>query len=296
MRYLFLIVIISILYSNTLAQKFYAYPIISLSLQANKLDYNTHSDNSILYQDSTTTNYVNTNNSISFGDGKMFGIGFGYEFANNIAFDLAVSYFKGNEHDWEVSSYYEVYPESVYNATFKDRHVYSYKGLNFSPSLIFSTDKSKKINAYIKAGINISKGLMTKKFYQSIFNNFPDYIPVEKYEYTYEYTPKVILGGFGTFDIEFSRNRILNFFAEARFLFQNFKPKTGKCVKYTYQGEDKLNELPLRYKEFDFVDSFDTADNEDNKRGKFTNETHSLSSYSISIGFRYYFKHEIKIN
>lgn len=259
-------------------------------MQANKLNYNTRSDNNTLYQDSTVTTYLKESNSFSLGDGKKYGIGFGYDFANNISFDIAITYFKGKEHSWEYSSYYEFYPEKYFNVKFNDKQTLSYNAINFSPSIIFTTDKRKKINAYFKAGLNISKGKMSKDYSSTIFNNIPDYIPVEKYEYSYEYMPKITFGGFGAFGIEFSRNRILNIFAEAQFNYQNFKPKTGKCIKYTYQGDDKLNDLPISAKEFDFVDSYDTADNDDNKRGKFTKETHSLSSYSISIGFRYYFK------
>lgn len=292
MKCFFVFILFVTIYSTVSSQRIYLYPYVSIAMPANKLEYNTYSDYNILYQDSTTTDYINNNNSFSFGDGKRFGGGVGYEFKNYFSIDLLISYFKGKEHSWEVSSYYEVFPESSYNATFTDKHSYSYKGLSLSPSLSISTDKSKKMNAYFKAGVNFTKGRMTKNFSQSIFNNFPDYIPVEKYEYKYEYLPKVTIGAFGAFGIQFSRNRIFNFFAEAQFIYQNFKPESGKCVKYTYQGEDKLSELPLRYKEFDFVDSFDTADDNDNKRGRFLKETHSLSSYSISLGFRYYFKHD----
>ncbi|OFX58277.1 MAG: hypothetical protein A2046_09535 [Bacteroidetes bacterium GWA2_30_7] len=295
MKYINIIIFTTVFCCNVSAQKFYAYPIISLSMQANKLYYERYDDNNILYQDSIVTNYIGHSNKYSLGDGKKYGVGIGYDFANNVAFDLMITYFKGKEHGWDVKSYYEFYPETAYNVSFNEKHTYSYKALNISPSLIFSTDKSKKINVYLKAGVNISKGNMTKNLTRSIFNNLPNYIPVEKYEYEYKYTPKISIGGFGTFGIEFSRNRIFNIFAEAQFLYQNFNPKTGKCVKYTYQGEDKLNDLPLRAKEFEFVDTFDSADDNDNEPGKFTKETHSLSSYSISIGVRYYFKHNSNV-
>lgn len=291
MKYIIPLLVFMIYCNIISAQRFYAYPIVSLSMQANKLHYNTRSDNNTLYQDSTVTTYVGESNAFSLGDGLKYGVGFGYDFLSNISFDLMITYFKGKDHNWEFSSYYEFYPEKYFNVRFNDEQTLSYKALNISPSIIFTTDKNKKINAYFKAGINISKGKMSKNYVSTIFNNLPEYIPVEKYEYSYEFTPKITFGGIGAIGIEFSRNRVFNTFIEAQFLYQNFSPKTGKCVKYTYQGDDKLNEMPLRLREFEFVDSFDTANNNDNERGKITKETHSLSSYSISVGFRYYFKH-----
>ena len=280
-----------ILFSGFLkGQSQYVSPLFSYSFGLNSMLYSTYDDKTEISQDTSITYYTYNSSKFSLGGGKSFGAMYGKSINKNLSFEVGLNYFKGNEKEVESASEIKYIPITAYNVKLVYSSIFSYNSVNLFPSIIITANKNKW-NPYLRVGAYLSYGKMKEYQTINIYNNLPGYFPREEYEFTYIYSPNLIVGLQEGIGIEFSKENFFNIFIEAQYLTLNFNPVKKDCVKYLYQDKDNMSKITNAEKTVYFVDTYNPDGlDESSYSGKQLKQKFSMNNISLQCGVKYYLK------
>ena len=269
-------------------QSHYISPVINYAFGTNLQYYGTYNDATKVFDDSSNTDFSYTCSGFSLGGGMSYGALYGYTLNKNISFEVVLGYFKGKKHDVKSFSSLELAQSSVYNVRLNYTYGFRYSSLSLAPAIKFSGNR-EMFDPYISFGPYLSYGTLKEQQDITIYNNLPGYIPIERYEFTYLYSPRVLMGIREAIGIDISRNKFLNIFVEIQNTQLNCKPQYKKCTAKLYQGEDQTSSLTNRERTVYFVDSYDESELNSNDPDKHLRVKFLMSSIAINAGLKYYF-------
>mgnify|MGYP006296264119 CR=1 FL=1 len=115
----------------------------------------------------------------------------------------------------------------------------------------------------------------------------PQYYPMESYEMKLEYKKKASLGfvsGLG-FDWYLAKDLFVNI--DVTYNHNSYTPLNAEVIEYTEMGEDALDELDVSQREIEFVDIYESTDNEDpDKPHKQLKTTYRMDHVLFRLGFK----------
>ncbi|WP_394760169.1 outer membrane beta-barrel protein [Flavobacterium sp.] len=213
----------------------------------------------------------NENVKLSLGKGLNFGGTIGYQFHKNIGAEIGINYLISDKTTGS-SKYID---GSNYNTSL------STKMFQIKPTVVLSTD-FEKINPYVKIGAIIGLG----KIYMEGFG----LDVTDTYYDKTEMNGGIAMGVTASFGLNYNIHKNFDIFSEASLNALNYTPKKGTLTAYTENGIDKLPTIPVRGKEYVYVDttSYTSGGPIDDSKPRETMSTkYPFSSIGINIGIRY---------
>ncbi len=205
---------------------------------------------------------------LSLGKGFNAGLSCGYNFNNNVALNLGVSYLIGSK-----TEAHQTFSSSIYDYSM------SAKMLRLIPSISISTD-FERLDVYARVGVIIGFGNVKFDSKQFSGQNIEE--------------STLILNGGPAFGINsgigtlFSISDKLSLFGEIDMMNMAYSPNKGIMTNSTYNGIDQLPTLTTNEKELEFLDSYTETDNSDQDAipQKFPKCKLPFGSIGLNIGLR----------
>ena len=269
------------------AQSFYIKPYAGYGTGVSGSLFNITSSDYYESPDSNNTSYSYESVKISFGKGKRFGFAIGTEITKNIAFELAADFSKGKSREIELHSNNVYQYDQDFSLEINDKYYFESKSAQIAPGIIIKSS-NRKITQYFKIAAIINFTRFTENFERYIFNTLPTYYPFESYTHVlkYNWTPSAGLKTAIGFEYYLFNN--LYVFAEAQYNNLSASPKKSELTEYKYRGEDRLETLTIRERNFEYVTEFDDTDNANpDKPEKKLPEQFILSNMTIIAGVRF---------
>jgi hypothetical protein len=287
MRNLAFLASICILSLTAGAQSIYIKPFTGYGMAVqDQLFCSTSSD----YFENIDTNYsTNSHEALnySFGKGLKFGIAIGTAISNTISFELVAGYSKGKSSEFVLhnNGKYDYYGQ-IYTVEFTDKYKYISKSFQITPGLVLKRD-IRKSTGYLKLGAIIGYTQITENFTSSLYNSIPSYYPFESWSHVmrYKWTPS--LGFSSAIGFDYKLIDDVYAFAEIQYNSMYCAPKKAEITEYKYRDQDKLSSLAYNERNFEYVDAYTDADNNDpSASGKRLIQKYSFSNISIIAGLR----------
>jgi hypothetical protein len=210
---------------------------------------------------------------VGLGNGIPAGAAFGINFSKYVAFEIGVNHFFGFATKFE-----DVYSTAT--------ETYWLKGnmLSILPSIVI-TPGLDKINPYARFGF-------LGGVFGSVTEKFEGEGTIEGISYTEEYLLKdyggICIGAQSALGIEFKLNPVISIFAEAQLTALSYAPKKGEYITYEYNGEDVLDNMDVKDKEWEYVKDLDLDEQiPDTDPDKELAKTISFSNYGLMIGIKF---------
>ena len=248
--------------------------------------YSTVSHHSTTNYDSSYTQYVYEAFRFSMGKGFRYGLSLGTQLFKNMEFELDVEYFKGkpNEMNTETIENYD------YNEDFTVRILENYKisgkMVQITPAFVIKRNHEIFI-PFIKLGGIVSFCSMKEDYELRLTNSHPWYYPFESITSEFEYDTRLSTGFLASFGFEYYIFDDVYLFSEVKYNSIFYTPEKGEYTKYEYRGDDILNTLTTNERYLEFVDKYDSSDNDNpSTPGKHLKVAHSFNNISLIAGLR----------
>lgn len=291
--------------------------ITTLSLKAQKgyvdanFGYGFGAPGSVLGQDVKINRFMfmETSREVSNISGSL-GKGFnaqvtgGYMFNKHIGLEMGVNFFLGSNTMTNKMSIAQ--KDTTWNIdadNFSSSKSFArINQLRLIPAVVFSTDTVKGISGYAKLGTIIAVVGSAKTTTSSI-NSQIDYsnngnIVRNRVDEEYLIKGQVSVGFRGAIGLNYNITSKIAVFGEAYVSSISVKHSSRTMKKYTVNGEDKLETIPVSQKEIEFVNKIDAQSNNQTSnqqtfdlnapRHELYQKT-NLTQIGIQIGFKYYF-------
>lgn len=193
----------------------------------------------------------------SLGQGINLGGNVGWMFNSNFGIDLGLSYLVGSKIETTDSRLVD----SWYYSTTDIKRSLSASMFRFSPSFILVADMLK-INPYARFGVVIGKGKVTMESSEDYFYQDSDFINEYSETRTMELSDGLSVGLSAGVGALYTVAGSITVFGELSMINMTYAPEKGNLVKYTYNGENLLSDLPRYEKEILYVDKIDGFDQE----------------------------------
>ena len=266
-------------------QKQYFSPTFSQSFGLNPIDYTSNEFLTEFSDDNSTTSYLRKSTPLSLGGGQSYGVKYGRSMNNYLVLELGLSYFNGKKNEIISESEIRYTPNAIYNVKLNYSNIFNYNAINFMPSVLISPIKNLW-NPYLRMGLMLSYGKLKENQTLQIFNNLPGYYPLESYKNTYLYSSRFLVGWHGGLGIEFSKEKLLNFFIEAQYLNLSCEPDYKECIDASYRDEDNMDNLTDEQRTVYFVEN--NASNNDMIVTQRLKQKFSMNNLSLQCGLKFY--------
>jgi len=128
---------------------------------------------------------------------------------------------------------------------------------------------------------------MKEDYELRLTNSHPYYYPFESYTSEFKYDTRLSMGFLASFGFEYIIFDDVYLFSEVKYNSIFYTPEKGEYTKYEYRGDDILNTLTANERYFEFVDKYDSSDNDNpSTPGKHLKEAHSFNNISLIAGLR----------
>jgi hypothetical protein len=198
-------------------------------------------------------------------------VSLGYEFQNNLGFELAGSY---------------IQPLALHSNDEYTTRTFEGKFWRINPKISFKVPFNT-CAVYSKIGLAIGSGKIS---YMQHFKNNGDWnLGFNEALLEYEYLGPISLGFTGSIGINKSVSNRIAIFSEIQFTSQSFSPNKGKMAVYKIDANDDLaeHEFEPYHSEIEFgdqSDSYTLNPTDKNQPQKLYKHSYSLNGIGISIG------------
>ncbi|OIP02288.1 MAG: hypothetical protein AUJ97_06135 [Bacteroidetes bacterium CG2_30_32_10] len=178
----------------------------------------------------------------SLGNGVYANVSWGHLINKNVSFELGLGYEYGikiKRMEIQTNS-----PDSITDQMFS----YQSKMFYICPSLVFKTD-FEKINPYARIGMLIGKPSYTENIditVESYMGQIPENIVTE-------YNGGIGLGINSALGVDVKLSDKMIFYAECNIIDMTYAPKKSEITTYQINNVDRLQNLPMRDKEIEYV-------------------------------------------
>ena len=209
---------------------------------------------------------------MALGNGVPVTAAFGYGLSKYISIELGVHHFFGFtskfEDEWGSGNSTDRYQASM---------------LTIIPAVVVSPGL-EKVNPYGRFGFLVG-------VFGRVLEKYEEEGSMEGLTYTQDYIARnyggLCLGAQGAVGVDFNFNKHLVLFCEAQIDALSYAPKKGKYLEYNYNGEDQLDNMDVRDKEWEYVKEIDM--NEvipSDQPDKELIHSFSLSNYGLMVGLK----------
>lgn len=204
---------------------------------------------------------------LNYGKGVVANFALGYMFNPNIGAELGFGYLAGDKNE----------TKSVYSNRVENNVNYS-RMLLIQPSVIISAGK-EGLNPYAKFGLVAAKGKLVNE-YELNHNGV--------YNVKTESNGGWGLGLQGAVGVEFGLSEQLGFFTELSMSNLSYAPERSEIVAYEYNGADVLHTVTTRFRETEYVDSYQENKSDSMPRQELK-ENLPMSHVGVNIGVKFNF-------
>lgn len=221
---------------------------------------------------------------LSFGQGFRYGINVGSDISKNFSLELGFEYFKGKPQkltEYETIEYIDAGEvEMTYNYDFEGKY------FMFKPALVISK-KFEWFRPFAKIGAYLGQCSLKQNMDMNLINSLPGYYPFEDVTSEFKFENRFSAGYFISFGCEHNAFDNLKISLELLYGSLNYVPTKGEYIKYTYRGDDYLDELDTHERFVEYVDDYDSRDNLiSTEPAKELKQKHSFSHLVINFGIR----------
>jgi hypothetical protein len=266
------------------AQKIYIKPGIGYSTGVEKDYLNLQNYLTKVFEDTIINSFSLMQERFSYGKGINFEMMMGSNIGKKLNLELSFFYHKSGENELKQADAYRII--DAYNVDYNYKYVLRGKSFGLKPNIIYYF-KRKNFNPYLKAGAIIAINSLNEKVNLTIYNTIPSYMPIENIYYKYEYDKKLSLGFHfgGGFELKLLEDFM--FFTEIQYSHLNYLAEKAEITEYTIQDKDALNELSTNERYVEYVESFNSSDNEnENTPYKKPKRTDSFSQLGLITGVK----------
>lgn len=224
----------------------------------NKVSYNATSYHEIFNENTEEIWYTHRLVKHSPGYGSQYGLTFGIYGGKNISFEVGAAFFDGKPDLIDYKENYEIYTYTIKIATEMKT-----TGRYFAvlPALRIQTNGERFLQ-YVRIGGIFARCSMEELVEKRITNTHPEYYPFESVNSKMEYDAKFSAGFNLSVGCEYRIFDHVYLFGEVGYTNLLYNPDYSEVVEYTYRGEDRLDDLLYNEKHFEFVDEFDSREND----------------------------------
>jgi opacity protein-like surface antigen len=220
--------------------------------------YALGADKQVLGVETTSTSDINLYG--SFGNGMNINLKLGYNFTDNLGFELGANYLLGSA-------------QSILKNTTTTAEAKS-SGLRLSPQLTFRLEN----------GLYSRMGLVVPVMGKTVSDVNVAYTGVEVKK-VYESKGAFSVGFIGAIGYSYKLSDNLSVFGELEYLSLTIKQGTKTLTEYTYNGTDMMSTQTISDKETEYVDEVKATDNSsDDEPTKELASRAPFSSIGINIG------------
>jgi outer membrane protein W len=239
------------------------------------MGHNTIGTNQTIRNNTRTNSTVSQNVVGAYGAGVTKTISLGSMLTKNIGLDVGMLHLAGNK-------YNAFYDHNDNSRTFRqDLQTYARMSA-FTAGMVFTADGSG-FQPYAKAGLTAGK--------PKIFNEIKLTEDGRNYEMAYEASGKVSLGFQGSIGITYPVAPKWMLFTEGNFTAFSFSPEKSILTKYTENGVDYLERIPVYHKETIYKNSVEVTN--ESVSGPLNNPreqlgySSSFNSLGVQLGIKF---------
>lgn len=208
----------------------------------------------------------------SLGKGLDFGLNVGYMMNANVGAELGVSYLLGGKTTFEDNSTYGTSKVDIKG-----------KMLRLVPAIVIATGM-EKINPYAKLGLIIGIGSIKYTGHVTTSSAFKSGGPGD---FVQKNKGGVAIGVMGAVGADFTLNDMLSVFAEINVEGLSYAPTKGELTEYKENGVDKLADLSVNAKKFEYVKKYSSNENNSpDVASKRLREKSPFSSVGLNVGIK----------
>lgn len=205
---------------------------------------------------------------VSLGKGVNLDLSVGYNFKSNYSIEINSSYLFGAA----ITGTSEFGTGNVITRSIKSNM------FRLNPCFVI-TAANEKISPYMKIGAIFGFGKIN-------FIQRDDLGETTLVLYNNEFSGGWSFGMNAGLGLNYSINKSISFFGEANFVTMSYAPSRGNVVEYISQGEDKLNDLDLGQREFEFADEVESIVYDPDTPTKTLKHSFPFGSIGIKAGLR----------
>jgi hypothetical protein len=247
---------------------------------------------------------------IRYGSGLNFGGMLGYNFNENVGFELGFSYLLGSKSTLTDESSGSYSYDGITDFDYSDKETFIYKSRMFRlcPTLVMRSSK-QGIAPYVKFGAVIGLGSKITQDYESTGTEdqtyFFDLLSSESTDETTteQYTGGISLGITSSLGINIPLSEKLSLFSELSFIGLNWAPEQKEVTSYEYNSEYTnyfdgfsddysvdLSDLDDYQVYTNYVESIDTSDEfDENDPSEAIKQFKLFNSIGINVGLNFGF-------
>ncbi len=204
----------------------------------------------------------------SFGKGMNAGINVGYMFTGNMGVELGADYLLGGKNKFTT-----VVTDG--NGTLN----MSAKMIQLRPMMVVARG-GNKINPYAKVGLVLGIGGKITSEHEAIYSGNTE-------EVVFVRDKGLALGFTGAGGVDFGINDKMCIFSEISFTGLSFSPQKGKMTKALINGVDRLPDLAVKEKEFDYVNNANPTGGSASEPVEMPKSSYSFNSAGINVGLKF---------
>lgn len=266
------------------AQKLYVNAGVGYGFGMEQDYYQQHHSTFIYEEDSTSSYALLTTEKFSFGKGLQVELGLGSFTGKHISFEITGFYHKSSPQTIKHSSYSSYYDS--YEVDYSEETTITASMMGLKPSMVI-WGGDHKIRPYMKAGVLFGFIRMSEEQKYRIFNTNPYYYPTEDIQAVFEFENRLSIGAAASAGLQVSVAEDVRIFAECSYSAVRYVPLAGEYTEYKYRGDDELGELTTSERYHEYVDEYDTRDNEsENAPTQSLKRSYSFSKLSFLAGIR----------